>query len=125
MATYAQLNTNVRNQCVSQLRTFDKTIQWTVQATVQNGQSGTTRRDQALYHRFEYVNANSNVYNNYLDSGIYSGNIINDNDVIDSITSIVRRTVDLIEGRITNRSSTFSMCHASCHTSCHTSRGRR
>jgi hypothetical protein len=125
MATYAQLNTNVRNQCVSQLRTFDKTIQWTVQATVQNGQSGTTRRDQALYHRFEYVNANSNVYNNYLDSGIYSGNIINDNDVIDSITRIVRRTVDLIEGRITNRSSTFSMCHASCHTSCHTSRGRR
>lgn len=125
MATYAQLNTNVRNQCVSQLRTFDKTIQWTVQATVQNGQSGTTRRDQALYHRFEYVNANSNVYNNYLDSGIYSGNIINDNDVIDSITRIVRRTVDLIEGRITNRSSTFSMCHASCHTSCHKSRGRR
>ena len=125
MATYSQLNTNVRNQCVSQLRTFDKTISWMVAATVQNGQSGTARRNQFLYHRFEYRNANSNVYNNYLDSGIYSGNIINDNDVIDSITRIVRRTVDLIEGRITNRSSSFNMCHASCHTSCHSSRGRR
>lgn len=125
MATYATLNNSLQAKCGAQLRTFDKTVTWTCQATVQNGQSGTTRRDQALYQRFEFVNATDGLYNNYLDSGIYSGQIIYQQDVIDSITSVVRRTVDLIEGRMGNRSVNFSICHASCHTSCHTSRGRR
>lgn len=125
MASYATLNNSLQSKCGAQLRTFDKTVTWTVLATVQNGQSGTTRRNQALYQRFEYVNASNSLFANYLDSGIYSGNIIYQQDVIDSITRVVRRTVDLIESRMGNRSVNFSICHASCHTSCHTSRGRR
>jgi len=126
MPTYAQLNTNVRNQCGRQLITFDRTVGFYINAYVRGSNWGTSyTRGQWHYTRFEYVNANYYVYNNYLDSGIYTGGIIRSGDVIDSIRSVVRRTVDLCEGRISNRTINAYYCHASCHSSCHSSRGRR
>jgi hypothetical protein len=136
MPTYAQLNTNMQAQAAQQLRTFDKTIAFTITAyirvwgfdntfgaamSIQDGPQGTAN----FFERFEYVNAPTGVYSGYLDSGIYSGNIIYSQDVIDSISSIMNRTIDLLEGQISNRSISALICHASCHGSCHTSRGRR
>lgn len=137
MPSYADLNTSMQSKAGSQLRTFDKTIQLNITGWVRvwgfdsaygswmivNGYSyyGLVYNSQ----RYEYVNAGDSVYNNYLDSGIYTGNIISSQDVIDSITSVIRRTVDLIEGRLGNRTFSISPCHQSCHSSCHTSRGRR
>tara|TARA_B110000503_G_scaffold16382_1_gene23319 strand:- start:14014 stop:14427 length:414 start_codon:yes stop_codon:yes gene_type:complete len=137
MATYADLNTNMQSQAGVQLRTFDKTISIGVNSWVRvygfdsaygewmfvngYGYYGWAYVNQ----RYEYVNANNTLFNNYLDAGIYTGNIIRSQDVIDSISSVITRTVNLIEGRMTNRSWTVSPCHQSCHSSCHTSRGRR
>lgn len=136
MPTYAQLNTNMQSQAGGQLRTFDRTVAFTITAYIrvwgfdntyggamgiQNGPTGTA----TYYQRFEYVNAPNGVYNGYLDGGIYSGNLIYSQDVIDSISSVLVRTINLLEGRIDNRSVSALICHASCHSSCHTSRGRR
>jgi len=71
------------------------------------------------------VNANYYVYNNYVDGGINSGNIIYAQDIVDTLEDLTRRTVDLIEGRMSNRTINAYYCHASCHSSCHSSRGRR
>ena len=126
MATYATLNNNLQSQCGSQLRTFDKSVGYYINAYVYSDvYNGSYTRGQWHYQRYEYVNASNSVYNNYLDGRIYTGQIIYQQDVIDSINSVVRRTVDLIEGRIDNRTINAYYCHASCHTSCHTSRGRR
>ena len=125
MATYATLNNNLQTQCGSQLRTFDKSVGYFINAYVNGTGVGSYTRGQWYYQRYEYVNASNGVYNNYLDSRIYTGQIIYQQDVIDSITSVVRRTVDLIEGRITDVTINAYYCHASCHSSCHTSRGRR
>jgi hypothetical protein len=136
MPTYAQLNTNMQAQAGQQLRTFDRTVAFTVTAYIrvygtdnifggvmaaQNGPTGSS----TYFQRFEYVNAWSGLYSGYLDSGIASGNVIYSQDVIDSISSIMNRTIDLLEGQISNRSISALICHASCHGSCHTSRGRR
>lgn len=137
MPTYSELNSSMQSKAGAQLRTFDKTVTIGIQSWVRvygfdstfsswmvvNGYGwyGWTYHN----HRFEYVNANNTLFNNYLDSGIYTGGIIRSQDVIDSITRVVRRAVDLVEGRITNRSMTARPCHQSCHSSCHTSRGRR
>ena len=126
MATYATLNNNLQSQCGSQLRTFDKSVGYYINAYVNSDiYNGSYTRGQWYYQRYEYVNASNSVYNNYLDNRIYTGQIIYQQDVIDSINSVVRRTVDLIEGRIDNRTINAYYCHASCHTSCHSSRGRR
>ena len=125
MATYAQIISAMQSQGGAQLRTFDKSVGYYINAYV-NGTGVTSySRGQWHYQRYEYVNAGNSVYNNYIDNGIYTGNIIRQQDVIDSITSVVRRTVDLIEGRIDNRTINAYYCHASCHSSCHSSRGRR
>jgi|TARA_R110000764_G_scaffold101197_9_gene186485 hypothetical protein len=125
MATYAQINSAMQSQGGAQLRTFDKSVGYYINAYVNGTGVGSYTRGQWYYQRYEYVNAGNSVYNNYIDNGIYTGNIIRQQDVIDSITSVVRRTVDLIEGRIDNRTINAYYCHASCHSSCHSSRGRR
>ena len=108
-----------------QLRTFDRTVGIYVNAYV-NGTCVTSySRGQWHYHRFEFVNANYYVYNNYVDGGINSGNIIYAQDIVDTLEDLTRRTVDLIEGRMSNRTINAYYCHASCHSSCHSSRGRR
>lgn len=136
MATWSTLNTNLQNQCGAQLRTFDKTMTLTVTAyirvygtdntygSVMASQNGPTSSG-GYNHRFEAVNANYSVFNNDLDTGIYTGARIYSQDVIDSIANAVRGAVDHIEGRISNRSVSALLCHNSCHGSCHTSRGRR
>ena len=136
MPTYAQLNSSLQSKAGSQLRTFDKTINVAVTAYIrvygtdniwgavmpaQNGPQSSANYS----HRFEYVNASNSLYNNYLDNRIYTGSIIYSQDVIDSINGTMQRTVDQIEGRISNRSISALLCHNSCHSSCHTSRGRR
>jgi hypothetical protein len=137
MPSYADLNTSMQEKAGAQLRTFDKGITITIQSWVRiygfdssygtwmivNGYGWYANTNH--YHRFEYVNANNTLFENYLDGGIYTGGIIRSQDVIDSITGVVRRAVDLVEGRLTNRSMTAHSCHQSCHSSCHTSRGRR
>lgn len=135
MATYAQLNSSTQTQCGQQLRTFDVNASYLVRAYVrgQYFEAGNSyhppvnsyTQDLTSYARFEYTGAPNSVYNNYLDGGVYTGNIIRSADVIDSISNVVRRTVDLIEGRIGNSTVNAYFCHASCHSSCHSSRGRR
>lgn len=135
MATYAQLNSATQTQCGRQLRTFDKTVGYTVTTYVRATffESGNRYHPpvnsyttaSTVYSRYEYTGASYSLYNNYLDSGIYTGNIIYQQDVIDSISSVVRRTVDLIESRIGDTTVDAYFCHASCHSSCHSSRGRR
>ncbi len=137
MPSYADLNTSMQEKAGAQLRTFDKGITITITSWVRiwgfdssygswmivNGYGW--YGNSSHYHRFEYVNANNTLFENYLDGGIYTGGIIRSQDVIDSITGVVRRAIDLMEGRLTNRSMTARPCHQSCHSSCHTSRGRR
>jgi hypothetical protein len=128
MPTYAQNNTSLQSQAGSQLRTFDKTMTFTVTAYVLQTVSQTLAGPTATGNfdqRFEYTGAANSLYNNYLDAGIYTGSRMYSQDVIDSINSVMQRTVDQIESRITNRSISALLCHSSCHTSCHTSRGRR
>ena len=135
MATYATLNSNLQSQCGAQLRTFDKYVGFTVNVYVRGSRSDSgnsyhpnvnSYSTYAYYtQRFEYISASYSLYNNYLDSGIYTGNIIYQQDVIDSISNVVRITVDLVEGRLGYRVIDAYVCHASCHSSCHSSRGRR
>jgi hypothetical protein len=126
MATYASLNSSTQSYCGRQLRTFDKTVGYYINSYVRGTPPQTSySRGQWHYTRYEYVNASNSVYSNYLDSSLYTGQLIRSSDVQNSISSIVRRTVDLIEGRISNRTINAYYCHASCHTSCHSSRGRR
>ena len=128
MPTYAQNNSSLQTQAGNQLRTFDKTMTFTVTAytlqTVSQTQAGPTS-SAGFNQRFEYTGAANSLYNNYLDGGIYTGSRMYSQDVIDSINSVMQRTVDQIESRITDRSISALLCHSSCHTSCHTSRGRR
>ena len=120
------VNSYVRTYSGQQLRTFDRTVGIYVNAYVYaNGGQSSYTRGQWHYHRFEYVNANYYVYNNYVDGGINSGNIIYGQDIVDTLGQLTRRTVDLIEGRMSNRTINAYYCHASCHSSCHSSRGRR
>lgn len=149
MPTYAQLNTALQSQCGAQLRTFDKTVGNSITAYVgvygpdtaarngdlslyialgdtakmdaQDGPQGT----QTVNTRFEYTNAADSLYANYLDTGIATGDRIYSQDVIDSISDVMERTVNLLKGRIANRTINAKICHSSCHSSCHTSRGRR
>ena len=116
----------VRTYSGQQLRTFDRTVGIYVNAYVRASSAATSyTRGQWHYHRFEYVNANYYVYDNYVDGGINSGNIIYGQDIVDTLEDITRRTVDLIEGRMSNRTINAYYCHSSCHSSCNSSRGRR
>ena len=128
MPTYAQNNSSLQTQAGNQLRTFDKTMTFTVTAyvlqSVATTQAGPTS-SAGFNQRFEYTGAANSLYNNYLDAGIYTGSRMYSQDVIDSINSVMQRTVEQVESRITNRSISALLCHSSCHTSCHTSRGRR
>lgn len=120
------VNSWVQSYGGGQLRTFDRTVQWRVNAYVRATSGATSYTTGAnYYHRFEYVNASNSIYNNYVDGGINSGNIIYPQDIVDTMEDLTRRTVDVIEGRISNRTTNAYFCHASCHSSCHSSRGRR
>ena len=129
------VNSWVQTYGGAQLRTFDKTIAVRVNAYVRGtiGNYGNRYHPRwssyttgaNYYHRFEYVGAPDSIYNNYVDSGITTGNIIYPQDIVDTLEDITRRTVDVIEGRLSNRYISALYCHASCHSSCHGSRGRR
>ena len=118
-----------------QLRTFDRSVRVTVRAYVRGTIGNYGNRYHSVwssyttsgnyYHRYEYTGAPNSIYNNYVDSGINTGNIIYPQDIVDTLEDITRRTVDVIEGRFSNRSVSALFCHASCHSSCHSSRGRR
>ena len=125
-ADRGDINSWIQTYGGSQLRSFDKTEGIYVNAYVNAGGGQTSyTTGQWHYHRFEYVNASNGVYNNYVDGGINSGQIIYPQDIVDTLEDLVRRTVDLIEGRMSNRTINAYYCHASCHSSCHSSRGRR
>lgn len=129
----SDINSWVQSYGGPQLRTFDKTINVStnVYTNSSNNSPGTANyvnsgtSSTSTNHRFEYTGANNNVYNGYYDGGIYSGGRIYAQDIVDTMEDIVRRTVDVIEGRYSNRSQSHYVCHSSCHSSCHTSRGRR
>lgn len=124
--TRADVNSWVQSYGGGQLRTFDRTVGIYVNAYVYaNGGQSSYSRGQWYYHRYEYVNANNNTYNNYVDGGINAGNIMYPIDIVDTLEDLTRRTVDVIEGRLSNRTINAYYCHASCHSSCHSSRGRR
>ena len=69
--------------------------------------------------RYEYVNANNTLFNNYIDGGINGGQLMYAQDIVDTVEDNVRRAVDLIEGRINSTYQVINACHASCHSSCH------
>ena len=136
MPSYADLNTSMRSKGQAAIRSFDKTILVRVNSYVNmygwDSAYGARMRIPThntawgdYYHRFEFVNANDSHLNNYLHSDIYTGQTIYDEHVTTSIYDCVKRCMDVIEGRITDRSISFTVCHQSCHSSCHTSRGRR
>ena len=134
--TRDSVDSYVQTYAGAQLRGFDKTITFTVTAYIrvygtdnvnggamasQNGPTSSGNYNQ----RFEYTGANNTLFDNYIDGGISAGSRVYAQDIVDTLEDAVRRTVDLIEGRITNRSISALFCHNSCHSSCHTSRGRR
>ena len=121
----SDVNSWVQSYGGGQLRTFDRTVGIYVNAYVRGTGVTSYSRGQWFYHRFEYVNASNGVYNNYVDGGINAGRTIIPIDIVDTLEDLTRRTVDLIEGRMSNRTINAYYCHASCHSSCHSSRGRR
>ena len=66
----------------------------------QNGPTANATVNQ----RYEYVNANNTLFDNYIDGGVSAGSRVYAQDIVDTIEDGVRRAVDLIEGRISNRS---------------------
>lgn len=136
-ADRGDINSWVQTYSGAQLRTFDKTITYTVNTYVRyyrfdSSYGGALRLDGRQYttntnftRRYEYVNANNSLFNNYIDGGINSGQLMYAQDIVDTVEDNVRRAVDLIEGRISGTYQVINACHASCHSSCHTSRGRR
>ena len=128
MPDYNTLDASLQAKAGGALRTFDKTMTFTVTAyvlqSVTTTQAGPTST-LGVTQRLEFTGAADSLYDDYLDSGIYTGARIYSQDVIDSISNTIQRTVDQIESRITDRSISALICHNSCHTSCHTSRGRR
>lgn len=136
MPSYADLNTSMKSKGQAALQSFDKTINIQVNSyinmfgydNVYGARMRITWHATATgdyYHRFEFVNADDSHLNNYLNSGIYTGGLIYDQHVTQSIYNCVKRCMDVLEGRIGNVSVNFTVCHQSCHSSCHTSRGRR
>ena len=120
------VNSWVQSYGGGQLRTFDRTVLFRVNTYVRaTGGATSYTATSNEYVRFEYTSAPNSIYNNYVDSGINSGNVIYPQDIVDTMEDLVRRTVDVIEPRITNRTVDARLCHASCHTNCHSSRGRR
>jgi hypothetical protein len=136
-ADRGDINSWVQTYSGAQLRTFDRTITYTVNTYVRyyrfdSSYGGALRLDGRQYttntnftRRYEYVNANNSLFNNYIDGGINSGQLMYAQDIVDTVEDNVRRAVDLIEGRISGTYQVINACHASCHSSCHTSRGRR
>jgi len=134
--TVSDMNSYVQTYSGAALRGFDRTVRVGVTAYIRvygfdniygglmRAQNGPTASAN-FYHRFEYVNAANSLFNGYYDSGVTVGGIMYPQDIVDSIEDCVRRAVDLVEGRITNRAFSALLCHGSCHSSCHTSRGRR
>jgi hypothetical protein len=129
----SDVNSWVQTYGGAQLRTFDVTATYRITTYTRsvrlfgNSSSGGTSSVVTVdrYARFEYTGASNALYNNYVDSGINTGNIIYPQDIVDTMEDLVRRTVDLIEPRITNRTVNARVCHGSCHNNCHSSRGRR
>lgn len=136
-ADRGDINSWVQTYSGAQLRTFDRTITYTVNTYVRiylfdSTYGGARRLDGRQYtrntnftRRYQYVNANNTLFNNYIDGGINSGQLMYAQDIVDTVEDNVRRAVDLIESRVNSTYQVINACHASCHSSCHTSRGRR
>lgn len=137
VASVSDINSYVQTYSGSQLRTFDKTITYTVNTYVRyyrfdNTYGGALRLDGAQYttnstftQRFEAGSATDAEFDGYYDAGVTAGGLMYAQDIVDTVEDAVRRAVDLMEERIVNTVKTINACHASCHSSCHTSRGRR
>ena len=122
----SDVNSWVQTYGGAQLRTFNKTVGFYINAYVRatSGNSSYTR-GQWHYVNWNIANYSNSVYNNYVDGGINAGNIIYPIDIIDTLEDLTRRTVDLIEPALGTKFINAYYCHASCHSSCHSSRGRR
>ena len=123
--SHAQLESRYLNAAYQQLRSFDKTI--TISATAYyNPSSGSGQGTASATTRFEYVNAATSTYSTGdIPNRIGDNLLVVASDIQNFATNCISRTVNQIEGRITNRSFDFRICHSSCHYSCHASRGRR
>jgi hypothetical protein len=125
--SHSQLESRYYNAAYARLRTFDKTVN--VAATVYLGSSGTSGYAAGTGYgntRFEYVNAGQGTYSTGdIPNRIGDNSLVVASDIQNFATNCISRTVNQIEGRITNRSFNFRICHSSCHYSCHGSRGRR
>ena len=138
-ASVSDINSYVQTYSGSQLRTFDKTVTYTVNTYVRyyrfdSAYGGALRLDGAQYttnstftRRYLHYawTGRDEVFDGYYDSGITAGGLMYAQDIVDTVEDAVRRAVDLMEERIVNTVKTINACHASCHSSCHTSRGRR
>lgn len=133
--TVTDLNSYMQAQGGAALRTFDKSINFNIEAYVQqNGwdsaygarmQYNNARTSGNFGQRFQTVNYADTNFDGYYDSEIVVGRVIYAQDIVDSIGIAMQRAVDIAESRVNNRDITVRFCHASCHSSCHTSRGRR
>lgn len=138
-ASVSDINSYVQTYSGSQLRTFDKTVTYTVNTYVRYYRFDSTygaalRLDGAQYtanstftRRYLHYSwtGRDALFDGYYDSGITAGGLMYAQDIVDTVEDAVRRAVDLMEERIVNTVKTINACHASCHSSCHTSRGRR
>lgn len=105
-------------QAGSQLRTFDKTVNFNATVYYAGPGQGTAYGNA----RYEYVNAANTLYNGQ----VYPNNtLVDPTQLVDQALSAIQRTCDLIEGQLRDSSFDFRICHSSCHYSCHASRGRR
>ena len=121
--SHADLESRYFNAAYTKIRTFDKTINVAATAYYSGGSgTGTAYGNR----RYEYVNAPSNAFaNGDLPNNVGDNLLIRAGDIQAFATNCISRTVDGIEGRITNQYFDFRICHSSCHYSCHASRGRR
>ena len=123
--SHSQLESRYVNAAYARLRTFDKTVNFA--ASVYYANAGGQGQGTAYGNRrYEYVNAGTGTYSAAdIPNRIGDNNLIVASDIQNFATNCISRTVNQIEGRVTNSSFDFRICHSSCHYSCHSSRGRR
>jgi len=123
--SHAQLEARYYGNAYTRIRTFDKTIN--VAATVYYARYNGSGQGTAYGNRrYEYVNAGQGAFaNTDIPNGVGDNLLIRAGDIQTFASNAISRTVNGIEGRITNSYFDFRICHSSCHYSCHGSRGRR
>jgi len=123
--SHGTLETRYYNNAYLRLRSFDKTINFN--ATCYYANTGGWGSATAYGNRrFEYVNAGQGTYSTAdLPNNIGDNAKVFASEVQNFATNCISRTVNQIEGRLTNSYFDWRICHSSCHYSCHGSRGRR